>query len=172
MTVITLYQDLLGVFPGFGDEHAAAKLHVVQSVSTGLPDQFTITDGLTHEITQFATGPWVEGSLLLFDQAYFKYRTMDLIDTNGGWFVTRVKPNANPTIVDQLREWRGNAISLEGEQLQAVLDDLHQDVIDVDGDADADGDHDRRDGPDLDGRASRTTSWPRSPRAALVTVRA
>ena len=68
---------------------------------------------------------------MLYDQAFFEYRTMDLIDTNGGWFVIRLKPNAQPKIVDELREWRGNAISLEGEKVQDVLDDLHRDVIDA-----------------------------------------
>lgn len=56
---------------------------------------------------------------------------MDLIDTNGGWFITRLKPNANPWITEKLREWRGNAISLIGKQLHDVLDDLYRDVIDV-----------------------------------------
>ena len=39
--------------------------------------------------------------MLLYDQAYFDYRKMDLIDANGGWFVTRLKPNAQPKIVDE-----------------------------------------------------------------------
>jgi len=56
---------------------------------------------------------------------------MALIDANDGWFVTRLKPNANPLIIEEFREWRGNAISLSGEKLHDVLDDLHQDVIDV-----------------------------------------
>ena len=133
MTVITLYQSLFETFPGYGDDHAGAKLHVVEAVSRGLPAEFSITDARTHEFTELSTGPWVENALLLFDQAYFDYRTMDLIDANGGWFLTRLKPNANPEIVDELREWRGNAISLEGEQVQDILDDLHRDVIDVEG---------------------------------------
>jgi len=132
-TVITLYQSLFETFPGYGDDHAGAKLHVVEAVSSGLPAEFSITDARTHEFTQLSTGPWVENALLLFDQAYFDYRTMDLIDANGGWFLTRLKPNANPEITAELRKWRGDAISLEGEQIQDILDDLHRDVIDVDG---------------------------------------
>jgi len=132
-TVITLYQSLFETFPGYGDDHAGAKLHVVEAVSSGLPAEFSITDARTHEFTQLSTGPWVENALLLFDQAYFDYRTMDLINANGGWFLTRLKPNANPEITAELRKWRGDAISLEGEQIQDILDDLHRDVIDVDG---------------------------------------
>jgi IS4 transposase len=130
-TVVTLYKSLTDAYPGSGDGHAGAKLHVVESVSTGLPTQFSITDARTHESTQFTTGQWLSGSLLLYDQGFFDYRTMDLIDTNDGWFVTRLKPNANPQIVEELREWRGNAISLTGRQLRDVLNDLQRDVIDV-----------------------------------------
>jgi IS4 transposase len=131
MTVVTLYRSLTDSFSGSGDDHAGAKLHLVESVSTGLPTQFSITDARTHESTQLSTGRWLSGALLLYDQGYFDYRTMDLIDANDGWFVTRLKPNANPQIVEELREWRGNAISLTGRQLHDVLNDLHRDVIDV-----------------------------------------
>ena len=130
-TVVTLYRSLIDSFPGSGDDHAGAKLHLVESVSTGLPRQFSITDARTHESTQLSTGRWLAGSLLLYDQGFFDYRTMDLIDTNDGWFVTRLKSNANPRIVEELRDWRGNAIALEGKKLHDVLDDLHRDVIDV-----------------------------------------
>jgi IS4 transposase len=133
MTVITLYQSLLSVFPGYGDDHAGAKLHVVEAVNTGLLTEFTITDARTHESTQLSTGPWVGNTLLLYDQAYFDHRTMDLIDANGGWFLTRLKPNSNPEITAEFREWRGNAISLKGNQIQDILDELHRDVIDVEG---------------------------------------
>ena len=56
---------------------------------------------------------------------------MDLIESNSGWFVTRLKSNSNPMIVEELRGWRGAAISLTDRKLHDVLDDLHRDVIDV-----------------------------------------
>ena len=83
-TVVTLYQSLTDSFPGSGDKHAGAKLHVVESVSTDLPTQFSITDVRTHESIQLSTGKWLSGSLLLYDQGFFDYRTMNLIDTNDG----------------------------------------------------------------------------------------
>lgn len=130
-TVVTLYRSLTETFPDYGDDHAGAKLHVIESVTTGLPTQFSITDARTHESTQLSTGKWLAGSLLLYDQGFFDYRTMNLIDANGGWFVTRLTPNANPRIVEEFRDWRGNTISLTGKQLHDVFDDLHRDVIDV-----------------------------------------
>lgn len=130
-SVVTLYRSLTDSFPGSGDDHAGAKLYLVESISTGLPTRFSITDARTHESTQLSTGRWLSESLLLYDQGFFDYRTMDLIDANDGWFVTRLKPNANPLIVEELREWRGNAISLTGKRLHGVVNDLQRDVIDV-----------------------------------------
>ena len=117
-TVVTLYQSLIDTYPGYGKDHAGAKLHVAEAVSTGLPTQFSITDARTHDSTQLATGQWLSGVLLLYDQGFFDYHTMDLID-------------ANPLIVEEFRDWRGSAISLTGRQPHDVLDDLHRDVIDV-----------------------------------------
>ena len=68
---------------------------------------------------------------MLFDQAYFKYRRFALIDENGGFFVSRLKNNANPVITEEFREWRGRAIPLEGEQIQDIAEDLHREIIDV-----------------------------------------
>src|SRR5699024_12831942 len=85
------------------------------------------------ELRQLGKVPAVDNALGLFDQAFVNYRTMDLIDANGGWFLTLLKPNSNPEITAELRKWRVDAISLEGKQVQDILDDLHRDVIDVDG---------------------------------------
>ena len=131
MTVVTLYQSLTDELPGYGDDHTGAKLHVVESVVTGLPTQFSITDTRTHKSTELSTGRWIAGALLIYDQGYFDYRTMDLIEANDGWFVTRLKSNANALIVEELRRWRGAAISLTDRRLYDVLDDLHRDVINV-----------------------------------------
>ena len=42
-----------------------------------------------------------------------------------------MKNNANFKIVEKLRAWRGNSISLKGESLQDVLDDLQRQEIDI-----------------------------------------
>ena len=45
--------------------------------------------------------------------------------------MSRLKQNANPVITKELREWRGDAIRLEGKQIQDVVDDLYRTYIDV-----------------------------------------
>ena len=67
----------------------------------------------------------------MFDLAYFKYRCFALVDENDGYFVSRLKKNTNSVITAELREWRGRAISLEGKQIQDVIDGLSRKYIDV-----------------------------------------
>ncbi len=69
--------------------------------------------------------------MVLFDQAYFKYRRFALIDEDDGYFVSRLKSNVNPVITGELREWRGDAIPLESEKIHDVADDLYRQYIDV-----------------------------------------
>jgi len=70
---------------------------------------------------------------VLFDLAYFKYRRFARIDENGGYFVSRLKQNANPVITAELRNGAGAPFPLEGKQLREVLDDLSRTYIDVGG---------------------------------------
>ena len=69
--------------------------------------------------------------MLIFDLAYFKYRRFARIDDNGGYFVSRLKRNTKPEIVTELREWRGRAIPLEGEQIFEIAEDLYRKYVDV-----------------------------------------
>ena len=69
--------------------------------------------------------------MVLFDQAYFKYRRFALIYENDGYFVNGLKPDASPAVPDELREWRRHAIPLEDEQIHDIVDDLYRKYIDV-----------------------------------------
>ncbi len=101
-TAISLYQDAKAVY-ALDEDRAGAKLHVTESLSTALPTRFQTTDGKTHERSQLPTGEWVAGALVLFDLGYYDFWLFDRIDTNGGWFVCRVKDDANFDIVEELR---------------------------------------------------------------------
>ncbi|WP_254837892.1 IS4 family transposase [Natronomonas marina] len=130
-TIVSLYQDAADIYAATGEDQAELKLHLTESLSTGLPTRFRTTDGTTHERSQLPTGEWVADALILLDLGFYDFWLFDRIDQNGGWFVSRVKDNANFEIVEELRTWRGNSIPLEGESLQAVLDDLQRQEIDV-----------------------------------------
>ncbi|MCD2201750.1 IS4 family transposase, partial [Halobacterium sp. KA-4] len=130
-TVLRLHEFLSDQFEARHEEQAGAKLHLLHNATEQTIERLDTANEKTHDSTLFKTGPWLENRLVLFDLAYFKYRRFALIDENDGYFVSRLKQNANPLITRELREWRGRAIPLEGKQLRAVLDDLDRKYIDV-----------------------------------------
>ena len=130
-TVLRLHELLSEEYKSRHEEQAGAKLHLLHNVTDQTVEHFSVTDEKTHDSTLFNTGSWLEGRLAIFDLAYFKYRRFALIDENDGYFVSRLKKSANPEITAELREWRGRAIPLEGEQIHDVVDDLSRKYIDV-----------------------------------------
>jgi IS4 transposase len=129
-TVFRLHR-LLSEFKATHEDQSGVQLFLVHNLTEQSVISSEITDERTHESTLFETGSWLRGRLFLLDQGFFKYRRFALIDENDGFFVSRLKPNANPVITEELREWRGRAIPLEGKQIQDVVDDLHRQYIDV-----------------------------------------
>lgn len=124
---------LLAAFPATHDDQSGAKLHLVYNVTKQTLAQFKLTDERTHESSQFRTGNWLRGRLFLFDLGFYGYRRFALIDENDGYFVSRLKKNANPLIVGERRKWRGRAISLTGSHLRDHLAKLTRKHIDVTG---------------------------------------
>jgi len=130
-TFISLYQDAKDVYTATGDDQAGLKVHVTESLKSGLPTRYQTTQGTTQERSQLPTGEWVADALILFDRAFYDFWLFDRIDANDGWFVSRVKSDTSPEIVEELRSWPGNSITLEGKSLRVVLDDLQRQEIDV-----------------------------------------
>jgi len=130
-TVLRLHEFLSDQFEARHEEQAGAKLHLLHNATEQTIERIDTANEKTHDSTLFKTGPWLENRLVLFDLAYFKYRRFALIDENDGYFVSRLKQNANPLITAELRGWRGRAIPLEGKQLRDVLYNLDRKYIDV-----------------------------------------
>ena len=130
-TVLRLHRFLREEYRGLREEQAGAKLHLLHNVTDRTIEKISITGERPHDSTEFKTGSWLHGRLLILDLAYFKYRRFARIDENGGYFVSRLKTNTKPEIVAELREWRGRAIPLEGEQVFEIAEDLHRKYVDV-----------------------------------------
>ena len=90
-----------------------------------------VTGERAHDGPVFKVGAWVKDHLLLFDLGYFRYQLFACIGRNGGYFLTRLKANANPTIVALNRVYRGRAIPVVGEKLRDVACRLQREVLDV-----------------------------------------
>lgn len=133
-TVLRLRDCLAGSYAACRTNHtkAAAKLHMVMSVAGGTPYKVKLTSERVHDTVPWKrVGQWVRDRLLLFDLGYYSFHLFDRIDQNRGFFLSRLKTNANPRIVAANRKWRGRAVSVVGEKLQDVLPRLERQVLDV-----------------------------------------
>lgn len=133
-TVLRLREWLAEIYGACRTNHtkSAAKLHAVVNALDGSPCKLKLTPERTSDATPWRrVGSWLKGRLILFDLGYYSFHLFDRIDRNGGYFLTRVKKNANPLILSANRRWRGRAVPVEGRTLQEVLGDLSRKVLDV-----------------------------------------
>jgi len=96
-------------------KRVGVKVSCVVSAVANSPKSVRIYPERTSEALRL--GPWLKDLILLIDLGYFKYRFFDI--TLWGYFVSRLKGNANPLIVGVNRKWRGN--SVVGKKLHDVL---------------------------------------------------
>jgi len=113
-TVLRLHEFLSEKYEARHEEQAGAKLHLLHNATDQTIERIDVTDE-KHTIARCSRQGRGENRLVLFDLAYFKYRRFARIDENGGYFVSRLKQNANPVITAELREWRGRAIPFRGQ---------------------------------------------------------
>jgi putative transposase len=130
-TLVKVHDLLERRYPACRTNHtrAAAKLHVVMSVKGQGPRSVKVTSGRQHDGPVFQVGRWVRDRLLLFDLGYFRYQLFDRIDHHGGYFISRLKENANPRITATLHQ--GRRLPLVDQRLQDVLARLRRDVLDL-----------------------------------------
>lgn len=131
-TVLRLHKLLARRYPGPRTNHspAAMKLNVVYNVKKGRIQTATVAEGTRAETRFFKPGPWMKGSLLLFDLGYFKLQSFFRIDYHGGFFISRLKESCNPTITRVFSTHRGRAIDLAGKKLKDVLGLIQREMLD------------------------------------------
>ena len=132
-SVIRLHELLARSFPASRTNHtkAAVKLHAVMNVNGRGAKSFKITSERTGDGKALLAGKWLKDRLILFDLGYYRYQLFDCIRRNGGFFLSRLKSNTNPTIVAVHRAWPGASVPLVGEKLQDVIARLQREEIDV-----------------------------------------
>jgi IS4 transposase len=132
-TVIRLHDFLEKSFPACWTSHtkAALKLHVVMSVLAASPRSVKLTSQRKHEVKVLKVGPWVKDRLMLVDLGYYDFSLFERIKRNGGYFISRLKDNANPLITGVHGKCRGRSIKLVGKRLQEVLPHLKRKSFDV-----------------------------------------
>lgn len=132
-TIVRLHDALASCWPACRTNHtlAAVKLHTVLNVRGKGPQRVKITSERVHDGPVLRAGQWVKGRLLLFDLGYFRYSLFAAIAQHGGFFLTRLKDNANPTLLRLLRNPRGRAVAVEGFSLLEVRSRLRRAVLDA-----------------------------------------
>jgi len=133
-TLIRLHELLERSFPACRTNHtkAAAKLHMVMSVKGKGPQSIKLTSGRQHDGPVLKVGRWVKDHLLLFDLGYFRYQLFDAIDGHGGYFISRLKENANPLILAVRGAEGDKADWVVGRRLREIIDRLRRDELDAD----------------------------------------
>lgn len=132
-TIVRLHDALAARWPACRTNHtqAAVKLHTVLNVFGRGPERIKLTSERVHDGPVLRAGSWVRGRLLLFDLGYFRYSLFAAIARHEGFFLTRLKDNANPTLLRLNRRYRGRAVAVEGLGLLQVRSRLRRKVLDA-----------------------------------------
>ena len=85
----------------------------------------------TSDVMTLRIGPWIRDRILLIDLGFYKHQIFARIEENGGYFVSRLKNNADPLIVGCNRRWRGRTVDIVGKNLSEVLPRLKRQVLDA-----------------------------------------
>ena len=132
-TVVRLYKNLADQWPATRTKKVAAGVKVsllVSAVADGVK-RVALHGERTSEVKTLRIGPWVKDRILLIDLGFYKHQIFARIEENGGYFVSRLKSNANPLIVSTNRTWRGRTTDVVGKRLSEVLPKLKRQVLDV-----------------------------------------
>jgi putative transposase len=132
-TIVRLSASLMAHLPATRSTHptAGAKIATLVSVRANGPKRVELMPESVSERDTLKPGPWVKESILLFDLGFYKHRGFARIAENGGFYLTRLQTQVDPTIVRSLRIHRGRAIDLEGKSWKEVRPRLQREVMDV-----------------------------------------
>lgn len=132
-TIIRLHKLLAERWPATRSRTVAAgvKVNVLVSAVANNMKSVSLVSERTHDMKTLRIGPWVKDRILLVDLGFYKHHTFTRIAENGGFFVSRLKGTADPTIIAVHNTCRGNSIDVVGQRVSAVLPRLHRQVLDV-----------------------------------------
>ncbi len=132
-TIIRLHESLAAKWPATRSRRVAAgvKVAFLTSAIANGPKSLSILPENTSDMKTLKVGPWVKDIILLIDLGFYKYQLFSRIVENGGFFVSRLKSNANPLIVgiNKVRNNPGN--DLIGKHLQDIKLESYDDIFDV-----------------------------------------
>ncbi|MBU4222519.1 MAG: IS4 family transposase, partial [Euryarchaeota archaeon] len=132
-TIIRLHKSLAKKWPAARSKTVAAgvKVGMLVSAVANSPKSIGIYAETTNELKTLRVGPWIKDRILLIDLGFYKHQLFAKIKDNGGYFVSRLKGNADPLIVDVYNTCPGNSIDVKGKYLSEILPKLKRQMLDV-----------------------------------------
>lgn len=116
-SIVRLHSSLSEKWPAARTRTIAAGVKVgllVSAVANG-PKNVALYAESTNELKTLRMGSWVKDRILLIDLGFYKHQLFARIQDNGGYFVSRLKKNANPLIVNVNSTHRGRSIDVKGK---------------------------------------------------------
>lgn len=131
-TTVALRKTLETVWQTCHKGSSALKLHAVYNVLDFKFDHIQLTAAKRHDIIGVKNiSNFCRGKLILFDLAYYSHKVFSQIDHAKGFFVCRLKENAEPKIVRELVRGRGQPAKLAGMPLRMMLAQLERQTLDL-----------------------------------------
>jgi IS4 transposase len=132
-TIIRVHKSLAKKWPAARSRTVAAgvKVGVLVSAVANSPKSIGIYAERTSELTTLRIGPWIKDRILLIDLGFYKHLLFSKIKQYGGSFVSRLKGNVNPLIIDSYNTCPGNSIDVKGKYLNEILPKIKRQVLDV-----------------------------------------
>jgi putative transposase len=85
----------------FRQKKGAIKLHVEYDLGSQIPTFVSLTDGKVSDITEARKMFFEKGSILVFDRGYVDYCWYNQLNTQGVFFLTRLKKNMKFRVVER-----------------------------------------------------------------------
>jgi IS4 transposase len=132
-TIIRLHKSLAKKWPAARSKTVAAgvKVGLLVSAVANSPKSIEIYPERMSESKTLRIGPWIKDRILLIDLGFYKHLLFSKIKQYEGSFVSRVKGNVNPLIIDSYNTYPGKSIDVKGKHLNEILPKLKGKVLDV-----------------------------------------
>lgn len=131
-TIIRLNKILADKWPAARSKTVAAgvKVSILVSAKANGPKSISIIPERMNDIKTLKIGSWIRDRIILIDLGFYKYEIFSKIKNHGGYFVSRMKSNANPLILGLNKGCKLDERKIKGKKLAEILKDLNGEVLD------------------------------------------
>jgi hypothetical protein len=97
-TTISLCLSLC-MWASFRSKKGGVKVHTMYDIKRQIPDFMIITEARKHDHTAVVDMPFRRGTIYVLDRAYLCLKSLQNINENGAFFVTRTKTNTQYGVI-------------------------------------------------------------------------